>query len=30
MAKEAVCVVIDKYDPQTRGRELELVSTPPL
>lgn len=24
MAKEAVCVVIDKYDPQTRGRELEL------
>lgn len=27
MAKEAVCTVIDKYDPQARGRELELVSS---
>ena len=24
MAKEAVCTVINKYDPQARGRELEL------
>jgi hypothetical protein len=32
MAKEAVCTVIEKYDPQSRGRELELVCflLPPL
>jgi len=29
MAKDAVCTVIKKYDPQARGRELELVSTQP-